>query len=48
MIELRLLQGKQYADMIGELGYTKEVTVRSLYMRAMERLQELLAEFDPA
>jgi RNA polymerase sigma factor (sigma-70 family) len=48
VIELRLLQGKQYADMIGELGYTKEVTVRSLYMRAMERLQELLAEFDPA
>lgn len=48
VIELRLLQGKQYADMIGELGYTKEVTVRSLYMRAMERLQQLLAEFDPA
>jgi RNA polymerase sigma factor (sigma-70 family) len=45
VIELRLFQGKPFAQIMPELGYTKEVTVRSLYMRAMQRLQELLAAF---
>lgn len=46
VIELRLFQGKPFAQIMPELGYSKEVTVRSLYMRAMQRLQELLAAFD--
>lgn len=46
VIELRLFQGLSYADILPLLGYTKEVTVRSLYMRALQRLQELLASFD--
>ncbi|MEY4829866.1 MAG: hypothetical protein RLZZ562_1662 [Planctomycetota bacterium] len=45
VIELRMLQGKAYADMLDDLGYTKEVTVRSLYMRAMQELQALLQQF---
>lgn len=45
VIELRLFQGKSFAEIMPELGYTKEVTVRSLHMRALQRLQELLAEF---
>lgn len=45
VIELRLFQGKPFAEVMGELGYTKEVTVRSLYMRALQRLQELLPGF---
>ncbi len=45
VIELRMLQGKAYADMLEDLGYTKEVTVRSLYMRAMQELQALLQPF---
>jgi DNA-directed RNA polymerase specialized sigma24 family protein len=45
VIELRMLQGKAYADMLDDLGYTKEVTVRSLYMRAMQELQALLQPF---
>lgn len=45
VIELRLFQGKSYAEIMPLLGYTKEVTVRSLHMRALQRLQELLAEF---
>jgi hypothetical protein len=27
------------------MGYTKEVTVRSLYMRALQKLQAMLGEF---
>lgn len=45
VIELRLFQGRAYSEITTELGYTKEVTVRSLYMRAVQRLQELLVEF---
>jgi len=45
VIELRMLQGKAYAEMLDDLGYTKEVTVRSLYMRAMQELQALLQPF---
>ena len=45
VIELRLFQGKSYAEIMPELGYTKEVTVRSLHMRALQRLQELLGPF---
>jgi RNA polymerase sigma factor (sigma-70 family) len=46
VIELRLFQGKSFAEILPELGYSKEVTVRSLYMRAMEQLQALLPGFD--
>lgn len=45
VIELRMFQGKPFAEIMPVLGYTKEVTVRSLYMRAVQRLQELLARF---
>lgn len=45
VIELRLFQGKSYAEIMPLLGYDKEVTVRSLHMRAMQRLQELLAGY---
>ena len=45
VIELRLFQGKSFAEIAPELGYDKEVTVRSLHMRALQRLQELLAAF---
>lgn len=45
VIELRLFQGKSFAEILPLLGYTKEVTVRSLHMRALQRLQELMAEF---
>lgn len=45
VIELRLFQGKSFAEIMPLLGYTKEVTVRSLHMRALQRLQELLAGF---
>ena len=45
VIELRLFQGRSFAAIAPELGYDKEVTVRSLHMRALQRLQELLAEF---
>jgi RNA polymerase sigma factor (sigma-70 family) len=45
VIELRLFQGKPFAEIMPLLGYTKEVTVRSLHMRALQRLQELLADF---
>jgi RNA polymerase sigma factor (sigma-70 family) len=45
VIELRLFQGKSFAEIMPLLGYTKEVTVRSLHLRALQRLQELLAEF---
>ena len=47
VLELRLFQGKSFAEIMPLLGYTKEVTVRSLHMRALQRLQELLAPFDP-
>lgn len=46
VIEMRLFQGKSFAEIMPLLGYTKEVTVRSLHMRALQRLQELLAKFD--
>jgi RNA polymerase sigma factor (sigma-70 family) len=46
VLELRLFQGKSFAEIMPILGYTKEVTVRSLHMRALQRLQELLAPFD--
>ncbi|MCA8951181.1 MAG: sigma-70 family RNA polymerase sigma factor [Planctomycetes bacterium] len=42
VLELRLFQGKSYAEIMPVLGYDKEVTVRSLHMRALQRLQELL------
>ena len=45
VIELRLFQGKSFAEIMPMLGYTKEVTVRSLHMRALQRLQELMAGF---
>ena len=45
VIELRLFRGKSFAEIAPELGYDKEVTVRSLHMRALQRLQELLAAF---
>jgi RNA polymerase sigma factor (sigma-70 family) len=45
VIELRLFQGRPFAAIMPMLGYTKEVTVRSLYMRALQKLQELMAEF---
>jgi RNA polymerase sigma factor (sigma-70 family) len=47
VLELRLFQGKSFAEIMPLLGYTKEVTVRSLHMRALQRLQELLAQFAP-
>lgn len=47
VIELRLFQGKSFAEIMPLLGYTKEVTVRSLHMRALQRLQELMAPFNP-
>jgi RNA polymerase sigma factor (sigma-70 family) len=46
VLELRLFQGKSFAEIMPLLGYTKEVTVRSLHMRALQRLQELMARFD--
>lgn len=46
VIEMRLFQGKSFAEIMPLLGYTKEVTVRSLHMRALQRLQELMADFD--
>ncbi len=45
VLELRLFQGKSYAEIMPLLGYDKEVTVRSLHMRALQRLQELLGGF---
>jgi RNA polymerase sigma factor (sigma-70 family) len=45
VIEMRMFQGKSFAEIMPVLGYTKEVTVRSLHMRALQRLQELLGEF---
>lgn len=45
VIELRLFQGRSFAEIAPLLGYDKEVTVRSLYMRAMQRVQEVLAGF---
>ncbi|MGC6487770.1 MAG: RNA polymerase sigma factor [Planctomycetota bacterium] len=45
VIELRLFQGRSFAEIAPALGYDKEVTVRSLHMRALHRLQELLADF---
>jgi RNA polymerase sigma factor (sigma-70 family) len=46
VLELRLFHGKSFAEIMPLLGYTKEVTVRSLHMRALQRLQELMAPFD--
>lgn len=46
VIEMRLFQGKSFAEIMPLLGYTKEVTVRSLHMRALQRLQELMANFE--
>lgn len=45
VIEMRLFQGKSFAEIAPLLGYTKEVTVRSLHMRALQQLQELLEPF---
>ena len=45
VIELRLFQGRSFAEIAPALGYDKEVTVRSLHMRALRRLQELLSAF---
>jgi RNA polymerase sigma factor (sigma-70 family) len=46
VLELRLFQGKSFAEIMPLLGYDKEVTVRSLHLRALLRLQELLRPFD--
>lgn len=46
VLELRLFHGKSFAEIMPLLGYTKEVTVRSLHLRALQRLQELMAPFD--
>ena len=45
VLEMRLFQRMSFAEIAPRLGYTKEVTVRSLHFRALQRLQELLAEF---
>jgi len=45
VLEMRMFQGKSFAEIMPVLGYTKEVTVRSLHMRALQRLQELMGEF---
>lgn len=45
VIELRMFQGRPFAQIMPLLGYQKEVTVRSLYLRALQRLQALLAGF---
>jgi RNA polymerase sigma factor (sigma-70 family) len=45
VIELRLFQGRPFAEIAPALGYDKEVTVRSIYMRALQRLQLLLQGF---
>lgn len=45
VIELRMFQGKSFAEIAPLLGYQKEVTVRSLHLRALEQLQSLLAPF---
>ena len=42
---LRLFQGRSFAEIASALSYDKEVTVRSLHMRALRRLQELLSAF---
>jgi len=41
VIEMRMFQGKSFAEIMPVRGYAKEVTVRSLHMRALQRLQEL-------
>lgn len=46
VLELRTLQGLSYAEIAPQIGYQKEVTVRSLHLRALQRLQELLPGFD--
>jgi hypothetical protein len=43
---MRLFQGKSFAEIMPLLGYDKEVTVRSLHLRALTRLQELMQPFD--
>lgn len=45
VIELRLFQGRPFVEVAAELGYDKEVTVRSIYLRAVRRLQVLLEDF---
>jgi RNA polymerase sigma factor (sigma-70 family) len=45
VIEMRMFQGKSFAEIMPALGYSKEVTVRSLHMRALQRLQELMGQF---
>ena len=42
---MRMFQGKSFAEIMPALGYSKEVTVRSLHMRALQRLQELMGQF---
>jgi RNA polymerase sigma factor (sigma-70 family) len=46
VLEMRLFQGKSFAEIMPLLGYDKEVTVRSLHLRALTRLQELMQPFD--
>ena len=46
VLEMRLFQGKSFAEIMPVLGYDKEVTVRSLHLRALVRLQELMKPFD--
>lgn len=46
VLEMRLFQGKSFAEIMPLLGYDKEVTVRSLHLRALTRLQELMKPFD--
>lgn len=45
VIELRMFQGRPFVEVAAELGYDKEVTVRSIYLRAVRRLQVLLEDF---
>ncbi|HLQ36639.1 MAG TPA: ECF-type sigma factor, partial [Planctomycetota bacterium] len=45
VIELRMFQGKPFVEVMQAMGYTKEVTVRSLYMRALQRLQGMMHGF---
>lgn len=45
VIELRMFQGRPFVEVAAELGYDKEVTVRSIYLRAIRRLQVLLDDF---
>jgi len=46
VLELRETEGLPFAEIAERMGYKKEVTVRSLYMRAKLCRAELMREFD--